>query len=439
MANTSSDNVKNEKIALTIGINEYQDSDIRRLSGAENDARELFELLSSKPNGFVEDKNRYLLLGARATQRNILKQISEIFRQDESFDLALFYFSGHGFVDKNKHLYLSTYDTDKKDPYVCGIKVDDLSNQIYSSKNTRSAIIILDCCYSGTATAKTTKVKNIKPIIEKNFNFNKVNKKKYGAGKFTITSCAKDMESWERQNCIHSKEDTPHEHGAFTYYLLEGLRGGAAHPTTGEITLTNLQDWIQQQVPKGSEQEPYLAASEATNTNAIRIAFSTSQYKKYISDIENDLETDFPEEDPDFPSILYIIVGAKKLQELKDKDSSNPKIPIFHERISRRLEKYKSEVIIWCDKLPEDIKIQLGQQTGTKDVVYLFTETVASLEIDIISTVGENLTPILDLMGNKVKYNATFKKNINDPTVTAFLTRFASVYAGFPSNNGTNG
>jgi hypothetical protein len=439
LTNNSSDIIKNKKIALIAGIDAYEDNEIPILSGAENDAKELFELLSSKTGEFVDDKNKYLFLGGRATQRNILKQISEIFRQDEIFDLALFYFSGHGFVDKNEDLYLATYDVDKKDPYVGGIKVDDLSNQIYSSKNKRSAIMILDCCYSGTATAKTTKIKNLTPIFEKNFQNIKDENKNYGSGKFTITSCANDKLSWEMVNCKHSPEDQPHIHGAFTYYLLEGLRGGAAHPITGEITLHNLQDWIQQKLPKENEQQPYSASSMATNTNDITIAFSLPTYKKYISDIENEIEDYFPQDDPLFPSILYIIVGAKKLQELKDKDVANPKIPIFHERISRKLEEYKRGVITWCDNLPNDIKILLGQQTGTRDVVYLFSSTVAALEIDKIGIVGENLSPILDLIGNEVKYNAKYKKDVkNDSKVTTFLMRFATLSTGFLNNNSRN-
>jgi hypothetical protein len=296
--------------------------------------------------------------------------------------------------------------------------------------------MILDCCYSGTATAKTTKIKNLTPIFEKNFQ-NIKDEKKYGSGRFTITSSANDKLSWEMTNCKHSPEDKPHVHGAFTYYLLEGLRGGASHPITGEITLHNLQDWIQQKLPIENEQQPYSASSMATNTNNITIAFSIPTYKKYISDIENEIETYFPEEDSSFPSILYIIVGAKKLQELKDKDVANSKIPIFRKRITHKLEEYKNGVITWCDNLPNDIKILLGRQTGTRDVVYLFSSTVAALEIDSINVIGENLSPILDLIGNEVKYNPIYKKDSNDLKVTTFLMRFASLSQGFLNSNGT--
>ena len=61
--------------------------------------------------------------------------------------MALFYFSGHGFVDKSGDLYLSTYDVSKKDPYIGGINVDDLRDQIYTSENKNNAIMILDCCF----------------------------------------------------------------------------------------------------------------------------------------------------------------------------------------------------------------------------------------------------------------------------------------------------
>ncbi|MGB9168954.1 MAG: caspase family protein [Nitrososphaeraceae archaeon] len=93
--------MQSKKIALLVDIDKYYDVQIPQIAGAENDAKELFELLTSEVGGFVnEEKN--LLINEQANYRDILDRISEVFRQDEEFDIALFYFSGHGFVDKKK-------------------------------------------------------------------------------------------------------------------------------------------------------------------------------------------------------------------------------------------------------------------------------------------------------------------------------------------------
>ena len=62
-----------------VGIDKYNDVQIPQLAGAENDANELFELLTSEAGGFVnEEKN--LLVNERARHRDILDRISEVFR-----------------------------------------------------------------------------------------------------------------------------------------------------------------------------------------------------------------------------------------------------------------------------------------------------------------------------------------------------------------------
>src|SRR5687767_1475496 len=229
---SSNDLFKGKRTAIVVGINTYKDLSIPQLSGAENNAQEFFRLLTSQEGGF-ENNEKNLLLGEDTTQSNISERISEIFRNDEKYEIALFYFSGHGFLDKKDELYLSTYDVHKSDPYLGGIRIDDLRRQIYSSENKQNAILILDCCFSGAATkdtkAENTAIKNVRPYLETNIEIN-ADKENYGGseGKFTIISSATDMISWEVKDCTHQENSQPHVHSHFTYYLLQGLEGGAA-------------------------------------------------------------------------------------------------------------------------------------------------------------------------------------------------------------------
>jgi hypothetical protein len=89
----------------------------------------------------------------------------------------------------------------------------------------------------------------------------------------------------------------------------------------------------------------------------------------------------------------------------------------------------------WCDNLPNNIKIQLDQETEERDVADLFSRTIGVLQLSSISVVGDNLTRILELLGNEVKYNVRYKEGIND--INIFIKRFANLYKGFisqPSN-----
>ena len=60
-------------------------------------------------------------------------------------DTALFYFSGHGYVDELGG-YIVTPDFSEND---WGVSMNDILKIANNSKQIRNKIIILDCCYSG--------------------------------------------------------------------------------------------------------------------------------------------------------------------------------------------------------------------------------------------------------------------------------------------------
>lgn len=96
-----------ERRAVVVGINKYEDPAVRpELRGAENDAREVFARLL-KFGGFDIDKKKHLLLGSAATCENMRRAISDLFWKKDPCDIAVFYFSGHGFLDDYGNGYLA--------------------------------------------------------------------------------------------------------------------------------------------------------------------------------------------------------------------------------------------------------------------------------------------------------------------------------------------
>ena len=142
----STDNQEQAKrLAIVVGINKYEDAtEIPELFGAENDAIEIHKRLTTL--GEFEVSPNHLLLGKNATYKAILKAVSDIFRQAIDCSLVIFYFSGHGLIDENNDGYIAPYDMDSTDPFVCGIKMEDLREVIYRAKNKESVLLILDCC-----------------------------------------------------------------------------------------------------------------------------------------------------------------------------------------------------------------------------------------------------------------------------------------------------
>jgi uncharacterized caspase-like protein len=438
---SSTDLFKGKRTAIAVGINTYKDLSIPQLSGAENDAQEFFRLLTSQEGGF-ERNEKNLLRGEDATQRNIIERISEIFRNDEKQEIAIFYFSGHGFLDKKDELYLSTYDVDKKDPYIGGIRIDDLRRQIYSSENKQNAILILDCCFSGAATKDTKdgsgEIKDVRPYLETNIGIN-ADKENYGEGegKFTITSSATDKVSWEVKDRTHQSNSQPHVHGAFTYHLLQGLEGGAADENSGIITLGSLQQYIDTKMSEEKKQNSYKHASQATNINNILIALSITKYKDNIENLVNEINQylEIPPESS-FPDIKYVIAGAKKLKELKSINPTNQSINTINERISSQLESYKQGVINWCISLADDVVFEIEKNTNTRrGFIEDFRNQAASLQCETLAGIDVEWKSFLISIGNEVR-NKNNYLNKNDPKLGTLLTNLSVSYKFYNSSKG---
>ena len=70
-----------ERRAVVIGVNEYKDSEIPKLTGAVNDATELCEKL--KASGDFEIADEHFLINKRATCTAIRKAISDLLWKDD--------------------------------------------------------------------------------------------------------------------------------------------------------------------------------------------------------------------------------------------------------------------------------------------------------------------------------------------------------------------
>ena len=138
------------KKALIIGVDHYNNPE-NNLSGCINDAKKIKELLSNHyhPLHIGEPNFNCKLLCSSEKKKNLItrrilkKEIKGLFEDNEA-DVALFYFSGHGY-ENSLGGYLVTQDATQYDE---GVSFNDI--MIYANNSSiKEIIIILDCCYSG--------------------------------------------------------------------------------------------------------------------------------------------------------------------------------------------------------------------------------------------------------------------------------------------------
>ena len=213
-----------KKIALLIGVSEYGEN-IPPLSSALNDVEAMERVLKNPNLGNFTQVEKLLNPNSEVMRIAILN----LFKNAEKEDLLLFFFSGHGMINDDNHLYLATCNTAKDNfeaTAVDGNFIQAQSRNCYSKRQ----VLILDACYSG-AFANGWHTKSIGVDI----------KKQLGAeGRVVMTSSGATQTSFTQEGATLS---------LYTQYLVEGIETGAAdNDSDGKIHIQELHAYAKAKV-----------------------------------------------------------------------------------------------------------------------------------------------------------------------------------------------
>ena len=228
---------KGKIYALVIGISEYKDDDFTDLKFAHRDAELFAEYLYSPAGGSVPKSQVKLLVNEQATVSNIYLAKRWLETEAKKNDLVYFYFAGHGDVEGSiyKLGYLLAFDTPFGNYLNNAIRIEDfniMANTLSVEKNA-NVILITDACRSGKLAGSDNRGKTL--IGEQ---LNKVEK-----NEIRMASCEADQDSEENEVWGNGR-------GAFSYFLLNGLKGLADDgEKDGVITLQELSAYLAKKVP----------------------------------------------------------------------------------------------------------------------------------------------------------------------------------------------
>lgn len=199
------------KRALLIGINDYPLGN--ELHGCLEDVSNLLTALSR--NG--DDSKNFDIKALTNIQdsADARQNIEQLFHDDA--DIALFYFSGHGYIDANGGQLVFPNDlmSYAADPNAkIGIQMSEIMD-IANSSHVKNKIIILDCCHAGDIG---------KDHID--------NTSHLAHGVSILTACRENETAMELGG-----------HGLFTELLVSALQGGAAD-FGGNITIGGIYAYI---------------------------------------------------------------------------------------------------------------------------------------------------------------------------------------------------
>lgn len=236
-----------EKWALLIGINKYDDPEIRPLKYSVADVTEVYKVLvDPERGGFKSDNVKLLTDGTeeQPTSVNIMNYLGWLQDAAED-DIVLIYYSGHGYNDSKSSYLLSK---NAKIGNLLGTAVPtELFNAATKRLKTKTVITILDSCNSGGVSTASKGREDFS-------NFFKDVENLKTEAMITYASCKSNELSYEWPE---------KQHGVFTYYLAEGLRGEADGNKDGYIMFSEVADYVALNVAKwarqkGRSQTPYI-------------------------------------------------------------------------------------------------------------------------------------------------------------------------------------
>jgi hypothetical protein len=232
---------------LVIGIERY--NNLPSVDFAQRDAaimKEYFVRVLGVP-----DENMIFLLDSKATKSTMTGYIKDYLPKNVERDTNLYlYFAGHGFPEviggTVQDTYLVPYDGNPKFISETGYKTKDFYEDLSRLKLQRT-FVFLDACFSGSASRSEKMLGGTRPAL---------------IDPPTIVLKSDKVIALASTKGGQASNSYPErKHGLFTYFLLNGLKGGADKDGDGWISLEELSSYVQDNVArvsrrKGAEQTP---------------------------------------------------------------------------------------------------------------------------------------------------------------------------------------
>lgn len=251
---------RGQKWAVVIGVDDYIDAAVADLKYCVADARLLSTVLAEKCGyeaerilTITDDQPKAHL---RPLRRNLHQQVAEWLKRAAPGDTVLVFFSGHGFLDERGQGFLATQDVEPDHLGLTALRTDELRDMLQQCKATQK-LLVLDCCHAGGNKGTEERGPSSQEL---SMAFQKA------GGLLVLASCDRSEKSleWEAKG-----------QGLFTWFLSEGLRGGADYDQDGVVDSYELHRFTLDKVSLtaqralGGQQTPKLNSADAVGVFAL--------------------------------------------------------------------------------------------------------------------------------------------------------------------------
>ncbi len=364
--------------AIVIGLSEYHE--VPGLDFAHRDAKAFAAFLKSKAGGEVDSANIRLFINEDATAINIGAALEEINLKLSEGDKFVFFFAGHGDIEASNmdNGLLLLYNAPATSYWSFGddyIKVSDLKSICQNLASRKIEMFIFtDACRSGSLSGGAAGIYSTSLALRESW-----------ANEIKVLSCKPDEVSLEGLQWGGG-------HGLFTYYLIDGLYGLADNNKNKQVTLSELESYLENEVSR--ESSPTIQTPFAVG-NTLRVLSSVD--KNELADLKAKKDKEIP---------LMNLINTKGLldQLLHSEDSI---VLALYRNFDQAIE--DRSLVVPEGLSAYDYYLQISDATDNEQLVQLMQRNLAA---ELQSSAMEMILPIL-------KLESFEKKSIADYELTA--------------------
>lgn len=232
-----------KRYAVVVGISDYKDKNIPALKYADADAQSFYHFIQSPVGGGFRKENILLLKNEQATLKNVKIAMTNFLEKVKDIDLVALFIVCHGGPDRSGNLYLLMHDSDLGNLSATAYGMENVNADMRQCIAAKKLIFFADVCHVNGFSVDGSGAKG---------SSNSIN--------VSLSSLKTDKEGWGVVTASQVGEVSAESslwgdgHGAFTHYLLEGLKRNAdiAGNNNGIVTLPEVFDYLGEKVKRAT-------------------------------------------------------------------------------------------------------------------------------------------------------------------------------------------
>lgn len=235
-----------QRYAVVVGISDYKDPKIPDLKYADADAQAFYDFITSPVGGNFNKENVMLLKNDQATLKNVKLAITNFLKKAIDTDFVVIFMACHGEPepDRPNNLYLLMHDSELDSLSATAYHMENVNADMKRYISAKRVVFFADACHSAGLTEGSVGTRGFMNTIN-----------------VAVSSLKSTREGWGIVSASRAGEVSMESsqwgggHGAFTYYLLEGMKGkaDAEGNKNGIVTLAESFDFLEKKVKRATQ------------------------------------------------------------------------------------------------------------------------------------------------------------------------------------------